>query len=233
MSHVARRRYHRRPSPERRKAHLLARLAVLIAIARWSRRAPRYARQQPVDRVAGGAIARVTITGLIRSDRDRVEALNGWANRAPAVIVHINSPGGTTAGSEQLHDLMRLGARKPLVVVVDGLAASGGYITAIAADHIVAQETSLVGSIACCSSIQRQRSPCDARRQGRGDRRRRSRPRPTASSRPRRRRAPRSESIVSDPMPGSAACEARRQPDEAMLTAPPMAACSPAPGPQR
>jgi protease-4 len=64
------------------------------------------------------------------------------------VIVHVNSPGGTTAGSEQLHDsLMRLKEQKPLVVVVDGLAASGGYITAIAADHIVAQETSLVGSI--------------------------------------------------------------------------------------
>ncbi|MFX5484715.1 S49 family peptidase, partial [Acinetobacter baumannii] len=61
---------------------------------------------------------------------------------------HINSPGGTTAGSEQLYDsLMRLKAKKPLVVVVEGLAASGGYITAIAADHIVAQQSSLVGSI--------------------------------------------------------------------------------------
>ena len=64
------------------------------------------------------------------------------------MIVHINSPGGTTAGSEQLYDaLVRLKAKKPLVVVVEGLAASGGYITAIAADHIVAQQTSLVGSI--------------------------------------------------------------------------------------
>jgi len=62
--------------------------------------------------------------------------------------VHINSPGGTTAGSEQLYDsLMRLKAKKPVVVVVEGLAASGGYITAIAADHIIAQQSSLVGSI--------------------------------------------------------------------------------------
>ena len=69
-------------------------------------------------------------------------------SRARAVIVHINSPGGTTSGSEQLHDsLMRLKEQKPLVVVVDGLAASGGYIAAIAGDHIVALETSLVGSI--------------------------------------------------------------------------------------
>jgi protease-4 len=97
----------------------------------------------------GGAIARVSITGLIRSDQERVEALERLEkSRAPAVIVHINSPGGTTAGSEQLHDsLVRLKQHKPLVVVIDGLAASGGYITAIAADYIVAQETSLIGSI--------------------------------------------------------------------------------------
>ena len=96
-----------------------------------------------------GSIARVTITGLIRTDLQRVEALERLGkSRARAVIVHVNSPGGTTSGSEQLHDsLMRLKEQKPLVVVVDGLAASGGYITAIAADHIIALETSLVGSI--------------------------------------------------------------------------------------
>ncbi|MGC2813174.1 MAG: signal peptide peptidase SppA [Bradyrhizobium sp.] len=96
-----------------------------------------------------GSIARINIEGLIRSDQDRVEALDRLANsRVAAVIVHINSPGGTTAGSEQLYDaLVRLKAKKPLVVVVEGLAASGGYITAIAADHIIAQQTSLVGSI--------------------------------------------------------------------------------------
>jgi protease IV len=98
---------------------------------------------------ASPAIARISINGLIRSDEERVEALARLEKSpAPAVIVHINSPGGTTAGSEQLHDsLMRLREKKPLVVVVDGLAASGGYITAIAGEHIVAQETSLVGSI--------------------------------------------------------------------------------------
>jgi protease-4 len=97
----------------------------------------------------GASIARIEITGLIRSDQERVEAMERLANsRAKAVIVHINSPGGTTAGSEELHhSLLGLKSKKPMVVVVDGLAASGGYIAAIAADHIVAQETSLVGSI--------------------------------------------------------------------------------------
>jgi protease-4 len=95
------------------------------------------------------AIERVKIEGLIRSDQERVEALERLAkSNAPAVIVHINSPGGTTSGSEQLYDsLVRLKAKKPLVVVVDGLCASGGYIAALASDHIVAQQTALVGSI--------------------------------------------------------------------------------------
>src|SRR5690242_9592758 len=98
---------------------------------------------------SAGSIARVNIEGLIRSDQERVEALERLAkSHAAAVVVHINSPGGTTAGSEQLYDsLVRLKAKKPLVVVVEGLAASGGYITAMAADHIVAQQSSLVGSI--------------------------------------------------------------------------------------
>jgi protease IV len=95
------------------------------------------------------AIARVTIEGLIQSNNDRVAALERLEkSSATAVIVHINSPGGTTAGSEQLYDaLVRLKAKKPLVVVVEGLAASGAYITALASDHIIAQQTSLVGSI--------------------------------------------------------------------------------------
>jgi protease IV len=94
-------------------------------------------------------IARVTITGLIRNDRERVEALDRLAKSGvKAVIVHLDSPGGTTVGSEQLHDaLRRVVAAKPTVMVVDGLAASGAYIAAIAGDHIIAQDTSLVGSI--------------------------------------------------------------------------------------
>lgn len=96
-----------------------------------------------------GAIARVRITGLIRGNPERVEALERLGkSSARAVIVHIDSPGGTTAGAEQLHDaLSELKKRKPLVVVVDGLAASGGYLAALSSDHIVAQSASLVGSI--------------------------------------------------------------------------------------
>jgi protease-4 len=98
----------------------------------------------------GPQISRVTIRGIIRGDDDRLKALENLANsRATrAVIVHIDSPGGTTVGSEELHDaLRRVANKKPMVVVVDGMAASGGYIAAMAADHILTQKTSLVGSI--------------------------------------------------------------------------------------
>ena len=97
----------------------------------------------------GNYIARIKVQGLIRGNQDRVEALDRLGrSRARAVIVHIDSPGGTTAGSEQLFDSLRaLQAKKPMVVVVDGLAASGAYIAAISADHIIAHDTSLVGSI--------------------------------------------------------------------------------------
>lgn len=96
-----------------------------------------------------GSIARVKITGLIRGDQDRTEALERLGKSGVrAVIVHIDSPGGTTAGAEQLYDsLVQLKGKKPMVVVVDGLAASGGYIAALASDHIIAQSASLVGSI--------------------------------------------------------------------------------------
>jgi protease-4 len=69
-------------------------------------------------------------------------------SNASAVLVMINTPGGTVTGSETLYDGLReLSAKKPTVAVVSGLAASGGYIAAMGAERIIAQQTSLVGSI--------------------------------------------------------------------------------------
>ena len=95
-------------------------------------------------------IARVNISGLILNNAERVKSLTDLskASYVRAVIVHVDSPGGTVAGSEQLyHSLRQVAAAKPTVVVVDGLAASGGYIAAMSSDHVIAQDTSLVGSI--------------------------------------------------------------------------------------
>ena len=133
----------------RRKLTFWRVVAVLIAIGAVVALAAT-ARRGNVLTAGGDYIARVKVSGLIRNDQERVESLEklAKASSAKAVIVHIDSPGGTTAGSEQLHGALRaVAAAKPLVVVVDGLAASGGYIAAMSADHIIAQETSLVGSI--------------------------------------------------------------------------------------
>jgi len=132
----------------RRKLTFWRVVAVLVAIAAVVALAATVRRGEVLT-AGGDYIARVKITGLIRNDQDRVDSLEKLAkSSAKAVIVRIDSPGGTTAGSEQLHEaLRRVAAAKPLVVVVDGLAASGGYIAAMSADHIVAQGTSLVGSI--------------------------------------------------------------------------------------
>lgn len=65
-----------------------------------------------------------------------------------AVIVEINSPGGTVAASQNIYnEIMRIRKIKPVVVVMDDVAASGGYYIASAADRIIAQEGTLTGSI--------------------------------------------------------------------------------------
>lgn len=94
-------------------------------------------------------IARITIGGVIRNERERVEMLDAIGKSgAKAVILAIDSPGGTVVGSAALYDgLRRLAAKKPIVAVVGGMAASGAYIAAMGADHIVAPRNALVGSI--------------------------------------------------------------------------------------
>ena len=70
------------------------------------------------------------------------------ADNVKAVIVRIDSPGGTTAGSEAVYEALRkIAAKKPTVSVMGTVAASGGYITAIATDHIVARGNTITGSI--------------------------------------------------------------------------------------
>jgi protease-4 len=95
-------------------------------------------------------IARLSLQGVITGDKDTVELIKkvGESSQAKALLVTIDSPGGTTTGAEKLYEeLRRVGEKKPVVAVVGTLAASGGYIAALAGDVIVAQSNSLVGSI--------------------------------------------------------------------------------------
>lgn len=95
-------------------------------------------------------IARVEVTGIITDDRDLQKLLKDLRddNSVKGVILAINSPGGTTTGAEALYDSVRyLAEKKPVVAVLGTVAASGGYIAALSADHIVARGNTLTGSI--------------------------------------------------------------------------------------
>lgn len=94
-------------------------------------------------------ITRVSLDGVLTGDDATVKLLRDVAKSSAAgVIVRINSPGGTTAGSERLFtEIRKLAEKKPVVAQVGALAASGGYIAAMAADGIIAEGNSIVGSI--------------------------------------------------------------------------------------
>jgi protease-4 len=65
-----------------------------------------------------------------------------------AVVLRVNSGGGSAYASEQIwHQVMNIKSKKPIVVSMGGMAASGGYYISCAADWIVAEPTTLTGSI--------------------------------------------------------------------------------------
>ena len=95
-------------------------------------------------------IARLDVTEIIVENDRRHNALDHILHdpSAKALIVYINSPGGSTYGSERLYKaLRRVSEEKPVVAVIGTVGASGGYLTALAGDRIFAGESSIVGSI--------------------------------------------------------------------------------------
>ncbi len=103
-----------------------------------------------IDLLPRDEIARLTIEGFISDDREQQALLEKIAgeDRVKALILSINSPGGTTTGSEALYEALRKVAEvKPVVAVMGTIATSGGYIAALGADHIVARGNTITGSI--------------------------------------------------------------------------------------
>ena len=95
-------------------------------------------------------IARITIDGTIVESRDQLRMLDKIAEseRVAALLVYVNSPGGTTTGGEAIHEALRKIARKkPVVAQFGTVAASAGYIVGMGADYIVARGNTITGSI--------------------------------------------------------------------------------------
>jgi protease IV len=99
---------------------------------------------------AGPHLARLKVDGIITDDQERLARIDA-ARKDPQVlgmILAIDSPGGSVAGGESLHDAVaRFAAQKPVVAVMGGVAASAGYMIAMPAARIFASNATLTGSI--------------------------------------------------------------------------------------
>jgi protease IV len=95
-------------------------------------------------------IARVSIEGTILESREQLEMLKrvGEAEHVKALLVFVNSPGGTTTGGEALFVALRdIAKKKPVVAQFGTVAASAGYIVGLGADYIVSRANTITGSV--------------------------------------------------------------------------------------
>ena len=95
-------------------------------------------------------IARVAVEGTITEDREQLRLLEkiAEADHVDALLVFVNSPGGTTAGGEALYTALReVAKKKPVVAQFGTVAASAGYIVGLGADYIVTRGNTITGSV--------------------------------------------------------------------------------------
>lgn len=112
--------------------------------------------------ISPNKVAIISLNGVINSTPENnvfveensslaaLKALNQAENDVTVhgVILKINSPGGTVGMSQRLYSsVMNLRKKKPVIAVLDDIAASGGYYVASAADRIVSLEGTMTGSI--------------------------------------------------------------------------------------
>jgi protease-4 len=140
---IDRRRLRRRASFWRAVAFLVFAVAVIAIVAATT--------GLGLDgKVRREQVARIAVDGFIDTRPKAAKLITEAADAkaVKAIMVRIDSPGGAAVGGEALYRAIREAAKeKPVVAVIDGLGASAAYMTAIAADHIVARESAITGSI--------------------------------------------------------------------------------------
>ena len=140
---IDRRRLRRRLSFWRVTAILFLAVAVIAAIGLAVGR-------DKLFLLRGDHIARVPVEGLIIHNRRQLKLLDRIAkdDSVKAVLLSVNSPGGAVSGGEALYEAVRaISQKKPVVVQINTLAASAGYMVAIAGDRIFARRNAITGSI--------------------------------------------------------------------------------------
>lgn len=103
-----------------------------------------------------GMLANIKVSGLLQPTENVVSLFAQQLDKAEndpsvkAVVLRVNSPGGTVTASDAMYEMLRrfrARSKKPVVASAQEVAASGAYYLSCGADRIVAQPTSLVGSI--------------------------------------------------------------------------------------
>ncbi len=126
----------------------VAGLGLLAVVLIWG--VARLTGLDPFSESRGQHIAEISVDGLIVGSDARLDLIDelGKQDNVRAVIVKINSPGGTTSGGEALYESLRaLSEKKPVVATIDGIGTSAAYMAALATDRIFARRASITGSI--------------------------------------------------------------------------------------
>jgi protease-4 len=98
----------------------------------------------------GAKVGVIEINGVITSATDILEDLRDFREDSAikAIVLRIDSPGGSVAPSQEIHDAVKKTVElKPVVVSMGSVAASGGYYIAVAGQQIVANPGTMTGSI--------------------------------------------------------------------------------------
>lgn len=109
-----------------------------------------YHKGDGVSGIKSDYIASIDITGMLMQNKETIKSLNKIANDSniKAVLVNINSSGGTGVGGESLYrEFRKIAEKKPIVASIGEIGASAAYMAAIGTDRIYAYDISLVGSI--------------------------------------------------------------------------------------
>lgn len=125
-------------------------LAILAVVAALAFAAVKNDESASVLGLGRDEIARVTVSGFIGDSRAKHDMFTklGKSDNVKAVILSVDSPGGTTTGGESLYEDVRvLAQKKPVAAVFGTVAASAAYLCGIGADYIVARGNTITGSV--------------------------------------------------------------------------------------
>ncbi len=108
--------------------------------------------ESPVKVTAKNSVLLIDLEGVIMDGKKFIKQLKKYSDnpRVKAIVININSPGGVVGPSQEINEeikRVRQELKKPVVAVSIGMAASGAYYAAVAADKFVVAPGSMIGSI--------------------------------------------------------------------------------------